>query len=141
MDDSLFWTGAVLAAAGAVTGAIALKAQRDHRKWCEARTRTEGVVSRIAARRVHGLSEDAAGMPTGNVDASIPIVRFRASNNVEYEIEAPEAPMEVGATFEVAYDPASPSAGRGVKRMPKVALPIVLLAGGAILAAIGAGRG
>ena len=107
-----------LAGAGVVTGLIALKAQRDHRMWCEARTRVDGTVSRIAKRRRYGLSEDAGGIDTGNVDRLVPIVRFRAANNVEYEIEAPEAPMEVGAIVAVAYDPAQPSGGRGVARAP-----------------------
>ena len=32
MDDSLFWTGVVVAAAGAATGWIAIKVQREHRE-------------------------------------------------------------------------------------------------------------
>ena len=83
----------------------------------------------------------ASGMPTGNVDTTVPIVRFRAYNNVEYEIEAPEAPKEVGAAFQVAYDPAQPSGGRGVERVPKVLLPILMLAFGVVLAAVAAFRG
>ena len=141
MDDSLFWTGVGLAGAGVVTGLIALKVQRDHRKWCEARTRVDGMVSRIAKRRRYGLSEDAGGIDTGNVDRLVPIVRFRAANNVEYEIEAPEAPMEVGAIVAVAYDPAQPSGGRGVARAPKVLLPILMLAFGVVLAGVAASRG
>lgn len=141
MDHSLFWTGVALGAAGAATGWIALKVQREHREWCEGKTKVDAVVSRIAERRRQTLSEDAAGNSTGNVDALVPIARFRASNEVEYEIEAPEAPMEVGAAVEVAYDPELPSAGRGVERAPKVAIPILLMVFGAVLAAVGASRG
>jgi hypothetical protein len=141
MDASLAGAGAVVLAAGGLTGWIALKAQREHRRWCEGKARVEGVVSRLAARRRQGLGEDASGMSTGNVDTTVPIVRFRAGNGVEYEIEAPEAPMTVGAVVEVAYDPALPSGGRGVERVPKVGIPVALLVVGAILVAVGASRG
>ena len=140
MDESLVWTGAVVAAAGAVFGWVALKVQREHRQWCEDKPRAEGVVSRLARRRRQGLSEDASGTPTGNVDVLVPIVRFRAANSIEYEIEAQEAPMEVGAAFQVAYDPELPSGGRGVERVPKVGIPIFLLVVGIVLAAVGAIR-
>ena len=141
MDDSLFWTGVVVAAAGAVFGGIAIKVQREHRQWCEGKTRVQGVVSRLARRHRQGLPEDASGNSTGNTDLLIPMVRFRATNNIEYEVEAPEAPREVGVVFEVAYDPALPSYGRGVERVPKIAIPIFLLVLGAVLVAVGASRG
>ena len=86
------------------------------------------------------MSEDAAGMSTDAAGVLTPVVRFRAANNIEYDIDAPEAPREVGTEVEVAYDPALPSGGQGVDRAPKILIPIVLIVLGAILVAVGASR-
>ena len=139
-DTSLLGAGVFLLVAGIATGAIAIRAQSDHRRWCEGKARADGVVSRVAARRSQGLSEDAAGMPTGTAEAVVAVVRFRAANRIEYEIDAEEVPLEVGRAVPVAYDPALPSGARAVERAPKVAIPIALLAIGAGLAVIGAMR-
>ena len=129
MDESLVWTGAVVAAAGAAFGWIAIKAQREHREWCRERTKVEGVVSRLVRRPSRG-SRTSGGVET-------PVVRFRATNNVEYEVDAPEAPRDAGSVVEVAYDPAMPSGGRAVPRTPKLAAPVFLLVVGAILVGVG----
>src|SRR5688572_2636419 len=139
-DASLIGAGVAICAAGAIFGGIALKVQRDHRRWCEGKARVKGVVSRLAERRGQGLSEDASGMPTDAAGVVTRVVRFRAANKIEYEIDAPEAPRELGTEVEVAYDPALPSGGRGVERVPKILIPVVLLVLGAILVAIGASR-
>ena len=131
-DTSLLGTGIFLAAFGVVTGAIALKVQRDHRLWCAGKTRVTGVVSRLAQRRTNARS--------GPSQRLVPMVRFRATNGVEYEVEADEIEREVGIPVEIAYDPALPSDGRAVKRVPKVGLPVLMILFGVVLAAVAASR-
>lgn len=117
-----------------VFGAIAMKSQRDHRRWCERATRCEGVVARVReAQWIEERPETSAG---AEHQAAV-IVRFRASNGVEYEIDAPEAPMEVGAVVAVAYDPEEPSGGRLVKRTPKIGCAVGLFVIGVILIVAG----
>ena len=139
-DTSLLYTGMVLAGVGLVTGGIALKVQWDHKRWCAKRPRLKGMVSRIAERRAQGLSEDAAGFSTGTHYRAVPVVRFQAPNGVEYEIDADEAPNEIGAEVEVAYDPAQPSGARAVQRVPKIGLCIPLIVVGGALAAYAAAQ-
>ena len=117
-DTSLIAVGATACALSEVFGWIALKVQREHRRFCARATRADGVVSRLGQRRDQGLSEDAVGNPTGTRYITVPVVRFRAANGTDYEIDAPEAPMTVGAAVQVAYDPAQPSGGRAVDRTP-----------------------
>ena len=140
-DTSLVAAGATLSALAAVFGGIALKVQREHRRFCAQGIRADGVVSRLAQRRGQGLSENAMGHSTGTRYITIPVARFRATNGIEYEIDAPEAPMTVGAPVQVAYDPALPSGGRVVDRTPKIGCAVVLLVLGVILVAIGSSRG
>ncbi|MEO7973806.1 MAG: DUF3592 domain-containing protein [Thermoanaerobaculia bacterium] len=135
-DTSLLATGAVTFAAGAVFGWVALRTQRAHRRWCAERTRAEGVVSRFAERHRAGLSEGADGTSNDPGALHVAVVRFRASNGIEYEIDSPEGPMDLGAVVPVAYDPALPSDGRTVDRAPKIAFAVLLLALGAILVAV-----
>jgi len=137
-DSSLVVVGAVVCAAAAVFGWVAVKVQREHRQWCAGKARVDGVISRLAERRGQGLSEGASGMSTDPVYLSVAVVRFRAANGLEYEIDAPEAPRQIGTVVEVAYDPALPSGGRGVERTPKIGPSVVLLAVGAVLIAVGA---
>jgi hypothetical protein len=138
MDTSLVAAGAVVGAVGLVTCWIAVRTQREHRRWCAGKSRVQATVSRMAERWQGSLSEDATGNSADPGGTTVPIARFRAANGVEYEVEAPEAPKEIGAKVEVAYDPALPSHGRGVERVSKVALPIGLIVVGAALAAAGA---
>ncbi len=141
-DSALVAVGAVAFAAATVFGWSALRAQRAHARWCESHTKAEGVVSRLVQRRVNGgLSEDAMGNSTSPTKATIPVVRFRALNGVEYEIDAPEVPHQVGAVVAIAYDPALPSGGRAVVRVPKIGCAVPLLIAGAILVAVGANLG
>ncbi len=135
-DTSLLATGAVTLAAGAVFGWVAIRTQREHRQWCSERTRAEGVVSRFTERHRPGLSEGADGRSNDPESLSVAVVRFRATNGVEYEIDSPEGPMELGAVVAVAYDPAQPADGRAVDRTPKIALAVLLLALGGILIAV-----
>jgi hypothetical protein len=67
------------------------------------------VVSRIGRRGWYSRNE-----PTGDDDnvSTVPVVRFRAANGVEYEFDADDAPSRVGAAVPVAYDPALPSTAR-----------------------------
>lgn len=139
-DSSLLATGTVVLAAGAVFGWVALRTQREHRRWCSERTRAEGVVSRFAERNRPGLSEGADGTSNDPAALLVAVVRFRASNGIEYEIDAPEGPKELGAVVSVAYDPALPSDGRAVDRTPKIAFAVLLLALGALLFAVALSR-
>ena len=94
MDESLVVTGAVFCAVGLVTGAIAMKAQRDHRRWCEGKPRVEGVVTRLVRRPRPGRGHSSSsGLPSLSEPSGTPVVRFRAANKIDYEIDAPEAPM------------------------------------------------
>lgn len=136
-DTSLIGAGAVACAIGVVSGLVAVKTQRDHRRWCAARPKVSGVVSRLAQRRSTGLSEDASGMSTGTHYTTVPVVRYRAANRIEYEIDAPEAPSEIGSAVEVAYDPELPSEARAVMRTPKVGCSVFLVIVGLVLVAIG----
>jgi hypothetical protein len=141
-DGSLVAVGGVACAAAAAFGWGALRAQRAHARWCASRTRADGVVSRVVRRRRNGgLAEDAAGLPTDPASTRTPVVRFRARDGVEYEIDAPEAPARIGATVALAYDPALPSDGRAIERTPKIGCAALLLLAGALLVAIGANRG
>ncbi len=94
------------------------------------------MVSRFAERYRPGLSEGADGTSNDPGAVSVAVVRFRAANGIEYEIDSPEGPMELGAVVSVAYDPALPSDGRAVDRTPKIAFAVLLLALGAILIAV-----
>ena len=81
------------------------------------------------------------GNSTGTAETRVSVVRFRASDNIEYEIDAPEIPLELGRVVEVAYDAEQPSGGRAVERAPKIAIPVFLVLLGAGLAAFAASRG
>lgn len=140
MDTSLVGVGVAATALGAIFGGIALKVQRAHQAWCARGVRAEGVVSRLAERRGQGLSEDGAGMATGTHMHTVPVVRFRAASGIEYEIDAPEAPMTIGSAVEVAYETEQPSGARAVARTPKVGCALFLIAVGTVLIAIGLTR-
>jgi hypothetical protein len=139
-DTSLIALGAGAGALAVVFGGIAIKAYREHRQWCARGTRAEGVVSRLVERRGHGLSEDAAGMPTDAAATTVPVVRFRTADGLEYEIDAPDAPTEIGSRVEIAFEPGQPSAARAVERPPKIGCAVVLLAVGIVLLAVGLSR-
>lgn len=139
-DTSLVAIGATACVAGGIFGWIAMKTQRAHRAWCARATKVDGVVSRMAERRGQGLSEDAAGMPTGPNVFTVPVVRFRAANGIEYEIDGPEATREIGSVVQVAYAPALPSDARVVDRTPKVGCAIGIFVVGAILVVLGISR-
>jgi hypothetical protein len=131
-DPTLLALGALVCLLGAVFGGIALKVQREHRRWCARAMQTDGVVSRLAERRSQGLSEDASGVPTGPAVTRVAVVRFRV-DGIDYEIDAPEAPLEIGSAVRVAYEPGKPSGARAVQRVPKVGCAVVLLVLGAAL--------
>jgi hypothetical protein len=141
-DPSLVTVGAVACLAGAGFAGSALRTQRAHRRWCATRTKTDGVVSRLVdRRRAGGLIEDVAGIPADPATETVPVVRFRALDDIEYEIDAPEAPRQVGSVVAVAYDPALPSGGRAVVRSPKVGCAALLLLVGLLVLAVGASLG
>jgi hypothetical protein len=139
-DLSLVGVGATACALSTVFGWIAIKRQLEHRAWCARGVKADGVVSRLAERRGTGLSEDAAGMPTDPNVSLVPVVRFRAANGIEYEIDAPEAPATIGSVVQVAYDPALPSGARAIDRTPKVGCAVVLFVAGVALVVIGMNR-
>ena len=140
-DTSLIAVGATACGLATVFAWIALKVQREHRRFCARGMRADGVVSRLGQRRGQSLSEDAMGNSTGTRYITVPVVRFRAANGSDYEIDAPEAPMTVGAPVQVAYEPAQPSGGRAVDRTPKIGCAVVLLVLGVVLVVLGSVRG
>jgi len=140
-DGSLVAVGATTSALSVVFGWIAMKRHREHRAWCARGTKADGIVSRLAERRGSGLSEDAGGMPSDPNVHVVPVVRFRAADGIEYEIDAPDAPTEIGTVVQVAYEPALPSGARAIDATPKIGCAVVLLALGLTLLAIGISRG
>lgn len=140
-DTSLVAVGATTCGLSLVFGWVAIKTHRDHRRWCAQAVKADGVVSRLAERRSSGgLSEDAAGVSTGTNVGMVPVARFRADDGIEYEIDAPEAPAEIGFVILVAYEPGRPSGARVVSRTPKIGCAVVLFVVGVMLVAIGLGR-
>lgn len=128
-DVPLFVIGVALLFLAAFFWFTEAKKKREHQKWCASRVTTEGVVSRIALRGHY--SKNA---PTSDEKKwSVPIVRFRASDGVEYEIDAANVRRRVGIAVMVAYDPASPSSGLPVAYTPKVGCSIVLAVIGIVL--------
>jgi hypothetical protein len=109
------------------------KAHREHVAWCAAATKVEGAVSRLGTR--DHLSRNK---PTDDDNISIvPVVRFRAANNVDYEIDCRDAPRTIGAPVAVAYDPALPSSARAVARVPRIGCAAIALLIGVALAVWG----
>lgn len=73
--------------------------------------KTEGVVSRIAERKDYSGPRDSYD----NISViEVPIVRFRASNGHDYELDGPSGIGEVGAKVAVAYNPDLPSDARAL---------------------------
>lgn len=132
-DVSLVATGGVACTIAAAVWYVAIREQRRHREWCAKGVKAQGVVSRLSTRGHLSRNE-----PTDSDNISeVPIVRFRAANGVEYEIDAPDAPRKVGTPVEVAYEPASPSSGRAVERVPKIGCAVVVLVIGIALVIAG----
>ncbi len=128
-DPSLVIVGAVACGIAGVLWLLESKVHRAHARWCAARTKAEGVISRIARRGHLSRNEPT----TSDEFFLVPIVRFRAVNGVEYEIDAPGGAGKVGAPIQVAYDPALPSDGRVVPRTRKLGCVVVILAIGIAL--------
>lgn len=110
---------------------------RAHRRWCATAAKAEGVVSRIGQRGWYSRNE-----PTGDEDnvSSVPVVRFKAANGVEYEFDAGDAPSHVGSVVQVAYDPALPSTARVESQRRKLGCVVFVLAGGLSLILWGVAR-
>ena len=66
---------------------------------------------------------------------TVPVVRFKAANGVEYEFDAPGAPLKVGTPVAVAYDPALPSSARTLVRTRRIGCAAILLIAALVLAA------
>ncbi len=92
-------------------------------------SRAEGVVSRVGRRGWNSRNE-----PTSSDDiATVPIVRFRAANGIEYEFDAGDAPQKLGAPVVVAYDPDLPSTAYLVERTKKLGCAVLFAAAGLFL--------
>lgn len=70
----------------------------------------------------------------------VPVVRFRAADGIEYEIDAPDAPAKIGSVVQVAYESMQPSGARAISRTPKIGCAILLFVVGVALIAIGINR-
>lgn len=95
------------------------------------------MVSRIGQRGWHSRNE-----PTGDEEhvSTVPVVRFKAANGVEYEFDAGDAPSRVGAVVQVAYDPALPSTARVESQRRKLGCVVFVLVVGLALILWGAAR-
>ena len=123
MDVSILIVAGIVFAIGAGTWLYSIKVHRAHVAWLEGKTRAIGTVTRLSRRYIR-----AADGPGDEESVSkVPIVKFRAANGGEYEVDAPDAPATIGAEVEVAYDPALPSDGRGVVRVKKVGCSVMLI--------------
>ena len=122
----LILTGAALCAIGLL---LLFQQERDfraHRRWCAKAAKAEGAVARIGRRNWHSRNE-----PTSDDSyQTVPVVRFRAASGAEHEFDAREAPAQVGAAVEVAYDPALPSNAKVVTRKRQPGCGVVFLAVG-----------
>jgi len=129
-DLSLLSIGTALCLASAFFAWTETKKQREHALWCAGKTLADGVVSRVATRG--HLSRNA---PTSEDDyrtSRMPIVRFRANDGVEYEIDARDA-GKPGSPVRVAYDPAAPSSAQPVESVRRLGCSVVLLVIGVFL--------
>lgn len=106
----------------AVAAAIEVRDQRRHDRFCSRAARTQGVVSRLARRHL-SRNEPAFDDP----NRGLPIVRFTASNGIEYEFDARDAPREVGSEVVVAYLEKQPSSSRLARRQRKPGCVVILL--------------
>lgn len=110
-DYWLLAVGLVLCVAGISENVFAGRKRRADRRWLDSAVKTEGVVSRTVERKDYSGPSDSYG----NISvAEVPIVRFRASNGHEYEIDAPSEVGGVGAKVPVAYNPDLPSDARAL---------------------------
>lgn len=120
---TFFLLGALLVAIAAGTAFHARRDQRRHDAWCASAAKAQGVVSRVGRR--HWLSRNEPG--TGDRVDRVAVVRFRAANGVEYEVDSPDAPSEPGAAVQVAYDAASPSTAVVVHRRQNYGCAVILV--------------
>ena len=124
MPDTTFL---VVAAAAFAAAALTWRSQRrqrfEHEEFCAAAARTTGVISRIGRRGYHSRNP-----PTSSDKVhTVAVVRFKAHDGVEYEIDAPGAPKTPGLSVEVAYDPEMPSTARLVAQRGHAGCTIVFL--------------
>jgi hypothetical protein len=141
-DSSLVTIGVSACAFAAFFWWKAMKTHREHQEWCAARTKADGTVSRIGTRGHLSRNEPTESASTFGDDSvtqnasAVAVVRFAASDGMEYEIDAPEVAREVGIRIPVAYDPVLPSDGRAVEHTPKIGCAVILfLAGIALIVA------
>ena len=135
-DPSLIAVGAASCGLATIWWWSERKAHRAHVTWTVNAVKADGVVSRLARRRHLSRNE-----PTTSDNLSmVPIVRFRAADGVEYEIDAPDAPRTIGAAVPVGYELASPSSARPLQRTRRLGCAAFLLVVGIALIAIGLAR-
>lgn len=142
-DTAVLVIGASACALSAVVWRKAKKTHHQHEAWCSARAKTDGIVSRVGIRGHLSRNPPTEGGLSFSDDSltqnarAVAVVRFTASNGVEYEIDAPEVALEVGTRIPVAYDPALPSDARVVQHTPKIGCAVILLLAGTALIVAG----
>lgn len=108
-DYSLLAVALLLCIAGIWERFADKRKRREHQQWIDAAVKTEGVVSRLSERKDYSGPSDSYD----NIAVqSVPIVRFRAANGHEYEIDGPDGIGEIGTRVAVAYNPNLPSDAR-----------------------------
>lgn len=135
-DASLVTIGASASALSAFFWWKARKAQREHQAWCATKSKADGVVSRVGNRGHLSRNAPTESSVSFSDDSltqgarAVAVVRFTASNGVDYEIDAPDVALKVGTRVPVAYDPALPSDGRAIEYTPKIGCAVILLLAG-----------
>ena len=110
-----------------------LRRKRAAQAWFARAARAEGLVYRFNEVETYNhLSDNFA-----HGKAKIHIVKYRAANRIEYEIQA-ESPTELGSTVEVAYNPDLPSDAKLVQEAQyKMGCGFIFLAAGVGLIVLG----
>jgi len=126
--------GAILCAIAVILWIRIERDLRAHRDWCAHAAKADGVVARIGQREWLSRNKPASDDRV----LAVPVVRFRAKNGGEYEFDAPDAPGEVGAAVEVAYDPEVPSTARTVVMLRRGGCVAVMFVAGVVLVGWGA---
>jgi hypothetical protein len=96
--------GLIACAIGIAVAIAEFRKKRAHDAWFARAARAQGLVYRFNEVETYNHITDFSQ----HGHALIHIVKYRAANKIEYEIQA-NSPVELGETVEVAYNPDLPS--------------------------------
>jgi Protein of unknown function (DUF3592) len=125
--------GLIVITIGVIVTITELRRKRAAEAWLARAARAEGLVYRF--NEVETYNHMSEGFTHGK--AKIHIVKYRAANKIEYEIQAKSA-TKLGSTVEVAYNPDLPSDAKLVQEAQyRMGCGFVLLAVGVGLIVLG----